>query len=136
MTAGDVDGNGRGDLIVDFAGYGIWNYSNGSTWSQIQTLDAAHIAAGDIDGNKLGDLVIDFGGGSGIWELLNSATWVPLHPAASNSLSVSDLNGDGKADVVISFGAAGLWRFSNNGGFEQLHPFNPGVVGSGRIHEP
>ena len=60
LTRGDLDGNGREDVVVDFTGYGVWVYMNNATWAQLDARDASAIKIGDLDGNGRDDAVIDF----------------------------------------------------------------------------
>ena len=136
MTAGDFDGNGKADLIVDFAGFGIWNYSNNSAWAQVHPLNASHLAAGDVDGNGKSDLIVDFGNPYGIWMLLNGTAWSQINPLTSTNIVTADVDGNGKADVLVNFGAAGLWEYANNASWIQLHSVSPGVIAVGHLNAP
>ena len=50
LSAGDLDGNGKSDLLVDFGStYGIWKLLNGTTWSQLHTLTSTNILTADLD---------------------------------------------------------------------------------------
>ena len=82
IQTGDFDGNGQDDIVLNFAGQGIWTRSNNSTWAQLNTLNSAGVAVGDIDGDDQHrqDIVINFPG-YGVYAWLNNATYVQLHSA-------------------------------------------------------
>jgi hypothetical protein len=79
LAAGDLDGTGPDEVIVDFgAPYGLWILVNGTNWQLLTGLSADSAAISDVDGNGQDDVVIDFGP-VGLWMFRNSATWQLLH---------------------------------------------------------
>jgi hypothetical protein len=43
----DLDGNGKDDVVIDFGPpFGLWQYLNSSTWSQLHGISPVGIAAG------------------------------------------------------------------------------------------
>lgn len=111
-SAGDIDGDGYGDLIAAGGSRGAELYRGGSTGlaatSDWATLDAAEIAAGvgDVNADGYADVVVL---GSAAQLYLGSATGLATVASWSRVASISavagagDVNGDGYADVV--FGA-------------------------------
>ena len=78
-VAGDLDGNGRAELIIDFGDpYGLWVWNNG-TWSQLHGVSPDSMITADLDGNGRDDLIVDFGNQYGIWVLMNNTAWSLLH---------------------------------------------------------
>jgi len=61
LEIANIDGTGTDDLIVHFAGYGIWSYRNHSTWAPLNPGTPTAVRSGDIDGNGLADLLMTFG---------------------------------------------------------------------------
>lgn len=123
MARGDLDGNGRTDLILVFPGYGTWAFMNNTTYVQLHFLDAGLADTGDMDGNGRDEVVMTFAG-YGTWARYDDGTWRQLHPYAASVLAVGNINGSagGRADVVVTFaGAAGIWAYSNNAAWEQVH---------------
>ena len=50
LFAGDVDGNGLGDISVDFgAGMGLWVRRNDTVWQQLHPSPVAGLASGNVD---------------------------------------------------------------------------------------
>ena len=92
LAAGDVDGNGRSDLIVDFGSqFGIWILMNGTSWSQVHTLTSTNVLTADLDSNGKADVIINFGA-AGLWEYANNTNWIRLHSASPGVMAVGRLN--------------------------------------------
>ena len=52
-TVGDLDGNGRVDLIADFgAGVGVWGLMNFATWGLLNLESPDTMTAFDLDGRR------------------------------------------------------------------------------------
>ena len=132
LATGDLDGNGRADLIIDFPGFGVWLWRNNAVWVQLHTSNVAGIAAGDLDGDSRDDVIVDFPG-LGLWVWLNDASWVRLHPTNPSRFVVGDLDGNGKTEVIIDFPAFGIWVWLNNGSWFQLHPLNGAALATGDL---
>jgi len=81
LAIGDVDGNGKFDLVVDFGSlYGIWIWRNNDSWAPLHPLSSSGLVTGDLDGNGKAEVIVDFGPSYGVWLFRNSTDWVPLHP--------------------------------------------------------
>ena len=76
MAVGDLDNNGKDDLILSFPGYGIWSWRNNTNWQQLHPFDALKLAVGDIDGGGVDDLIVDFAT-YGLWALLQQRHMEP-----------------------------------------------------------
>lgn len=88
VAAGDLDGNGRADLVIDFgAGIGIWTFRNGTTWAPVHPTTSEGFVLLDRDGNGRDDVVIDFGPGIGVWAHVNSAEWEFLHDLSPETMA-------------------------------------------------
>ncbi len=83
MATGDLDGNGRDEVVIDFTGYGVWVWANNQSWSQLHGQNVSSIAVGDLDGNGRKDVLLDFPG-AGIWIWRNNASWSQLHTLGSD----------------------------------------------------
>ena len=60
------DGGGRADLLVNFPGFGLWQWRNNTAWAQVHPFNATVMTAGDIDGSGQDDAIISFPG-FGVW---------------------------------------------------------------------
>jgi hypothetical protein len=129
---------------MDFGAYNnvssLWVYRNNSTWTLLHPLSPAHLAAGDIDGNGRADLVMDFRAPFYLWTFRNNTTWVQLPDtrlASAEDIVLTDRDGIGKDAIVIDFGPAdgnGLWQYTNEGGWRQLHALSPELMVTGQFY--
>ena len=99
MTAVDLDGNGKAELVASFLGYGIYIFSNNTSWTFLNPSAAQVIAGGQLDAGSQADLVIDFGPTYGIWTYHNSTSWSQLHTLSSSATAVADYDGDGRDEI-------------------------------------
>jgi subtilisin-like proprotein convertase family protein len=122
LTTGDLDGNGRTDLVANFQGHGLFAFMNDATWVHLHPFDATAVATGDLNGNGKADLVINFPG-NGVWMRYDDGTWAKLHPFDAAAIVTGNINNDAGnlADVVLHFSGFGLWAFFDNLSFSQLH---------------
>ena len=94
MATGDLNGDGRDELVVDFGpDTGIWavDVPTGIV-GQIHSVSSRNLIAGDLDGNGRTDLIVDFGEPYGIWILVNSFTWIQLHEVSAEGFAVGDFD--------------------------------------------
>ena len=123
------------DLILGWPGYGIWKRTENGTMTQLHPTNAVAAVIADLDGNGQGDIVVDFGPTYAVWVYMNgSATPAYLHGGSPDSITAANLDGDAKTDLVFDYGAYGLWKFTNNGTWTQLHPANPARVATGNTN--
>ena len=110
------------DLVIDFgASYGLWQWLNNTTWSQIHSVNAKRIVIADIDHNGQPDEVIDFGPQYGIWVRMNNANWVALPGVSANWIAKGDFDNNGQDDLVVDFGASyGIWIYYNGSSWTQI----------------
>ena len=110
MAVGDLDNNGKDDLILSFPGYGIWSWRNHTNWQQLHAFEALKLAVGDIDGGRVDNLIVDFAT-YGFWAYRNITAWDQLSPHNVTALTLADLDTNGQADVVASFATSGIWMY-------------------------
>jgi hypothetical protein len=137
MAIGNIDGNAGDDLIIEFAGEGIWCLRSGF-WHQIHPTNAHAIGVADIDGTGQDDVIIAFQGGGGTWAYLNNTSWLFIHGTGVARIGAGDMDGNGRDELGLSFPGAGVWILANGSTWSQLHPTTPDdflfvdVDGSGR----
>jgi hypothetical protein len=124
MAKGRIDANTNEDLIVTFAGFGVWAWMNNTTWVQIHGFDATQIATADLDGNGVQDLVVSFPG-YGVWARFDNGTWTQLHTLNALAIAVGRVDLVARDDLIIHLQGAGVWLFLNNATWSHLHPFSP-----------
>lgn len=94
-VAGDLDGDGRTDLVIP-------NYANG-TWDGMDS----YVYAGDWGALRKAGL----GPGAEVAPFIRKTS---LPTRAAQAAAVGDLNGDGHADVVFAM-SAGFWEYRAGG---------------------
>jgi hypothetical protein len=127
VQVGDINGDGKADLIGRYYQTGQWwaALSNGSsfinalwdTWAPDQpglTWVDVHLA--DLNGDGKPDLLGRYLQTGQWWAALSGVTprtnglWATWNPAATwVDVQVGDVNGDGKADVIGRYLQAGQW---------------------------
>jgi hypothetical protein len=133
LTSGDVDGDGRTDLIGVRPDGSLWLYRNNGTslpysgrtrigaygWNAFDTLVAA-----DVDGDGRSDLIARTPSGQ-LWLYRNTGTVSsPYAPGirigasgwqAFRTLVAADVDGDGRSDLLGVKANGSLWLYHNGG---------------------
>ena len=126
---GDVNGDGRPDLLVWLADGSVRTYLNTgnpatpfsgtpvSNWLPSLVPDATGLSIGDLDGDGVPDVVVADNTGH-LWEfhrtgstyLLKSKVWAGTGAGFAEGLTVAlvDLNGDGNSDALVGTAQGGL----------------------------
>jgi hypothetical protein len=123
IAAGDMDGDGKADLVGIFLGSGLWvKYSATGQWQFISS-SPSWITVGDFTGDGRADLVGIWG--SAVW-LRDSATgsWSALTYADSATMiAAGDMDGDGIADLVAYLPDSGVWvMYSSTEKWVKINP--------------
>lgn len=127
VAAGDVNGDGRADIITGTGAGGaphvkVFNGASGNEIRSFFAFDPAFaggvfVAAGDIDGDGFADIIVGSGpGGAPHVKVFSGATTAELlsffpFPAGFTGgvrVASGDLDGDGRAELVVSPGAGAL----------------------------
>ena len=146
MVTGDVDGNGKDEVIVDFGQTsplkGIWVRRNDRRWRQLHELSASGIVTGDMDGSGLDEVIVDFGqtgSPTGIWVRKNDSIWVQLHKRSGLIMAIGDMDGTGKDEVIVDFGQTGnltgIWVRRNDRKWVQLHKRSGRMMVTGDVDD-
>ena len=135
-AAGDLDGDGRDELVVGFGrggggwiavfedrqtGYGQPRWLRVSWPTYNEANGTVYPAVGDIDGDGRAEIVVGFGeGGNGWLEVFDDAsagfkslgwirsTWESYNTAnGSAHPAVGDIDADGRPEIVVGFGQGG-----------------------------
>jgi hypothetical protein len=133
VLAGDVDGDGRADLVAIDGDGKMFVYLNKggsgtSTWGPSTYAgygwNFAHVLAGDVDGDGRADLVAVDGDGK-MFVYLNkggsgTSTWGPSAYAGYGwlfpGLTAGDATGDGRSDLVAIDKDGKMYVYPNQGG--------------------
>lgn len=115
VAAGDVDGDGRVELVVAQARDGAVSVISGATQTTIVTASpygslagGVFVASGDVNGDGHADIVVAPGSGAGavlaydLHALAVITSFAPYGPSFAGGvrLAVSDLDSDGHADII------------------------------------
>jgi hypothetical protein len=125
VSTGDVNGDGRADIVGRQQGSGQWwvgisngtgftfsqftAWSTGATWQDVHLADVTGDGRADVVGRFLGNWWVGVSNGAGFdnaqwgsWS--NAVNWVDVN--------VGDVNGDGRSDIVGRNSATGEWTLS------------------------
>jgi hypothetical protein len=121
---GDIDGDGRADLIVWRASTGVWywvtsssNYGSAFARQWGNASDGDRPLVGDLDGDGKADLVV-WRASTGTWFWLPSSSGYDASAAGikqwgNDSLGdiplLADIDGDHRMDLVVWRASSGVW---------------------------
>ncbi len=138
MVTGDMDGNGKDEVIVDFLGKpaGIWVRRNDRKWLLLHKRPALIMVTGDMDGNGKDEVIVDFHGNpEGIWVRRNDLKWRQLFTSSALIMVTGDMDGNGKDEVIVDFGQTGrpkgIWVHRNNRKWVRLHKSSAEMIVTG-----
>ena len=122
ITTGDLEGDGKDDLIGIWPGQGgVWvRYSGTGSWAKLSTT-AKHIAAGDMNGDGRVDLLGTWDGQGVFYRDSISGLWIKLASPAT-LITTGDLDGDNIDDLIgIWPTQGGVWaKYSKTGAWSKL----------------
>lgn len=141
ILTGDIDGDGRADLLATTSDGSLWLYPNNATSvpylqrTQISTQGwngFDRIMLADLNNDGLADIVATKPNGT-LWEYLNNGN--ASHPFGSaieiglggwngfDKITLGDTNNDGRADIVATTPNGSMYLYLNTGNPTQ--PFGP-----------
>lgn len=95
MVIGNLDGDPgqRRDVLINFPGFGVYLFLNGTSWVKIHGFNAPRAVASDLDQNGIDDLILNFTG-YGVWTVMNGTTWARLHPFDAEAIVAGNFDGN------------------------------------------
>ncbi|WP_414662103.1 FG-GAP repeat domain-containing protein [Horticoccus sp. 23ND18S-11] len=127
LEFGDVNGDGRGDVLLGDSGAGTFSWwergaSGAGEWTKhliAQEKGATNIRLADVNRDGVPDIVGSCGHGRGVFWFAGPA-WtkhaIDADLATPHALAVADFDGDGDADVATASYTAGVVRWYQNSG--------------------
>lgn len=148
VAAGDINGDGRADLIAGNSGQPDRLYLNNGTASPFEGVTGQNIttdsfntrslAVGDVDGDGDLDLVVGYNAESPRLYLNNGSPTEPFEGVTgiilipdtfdSNGLALEDMDGDGDLDVILGISNRKTLLLLNNGSSEPFLDVEPQPV--------
>jgi hypothetical protein len=137
VAAGDLDGDGKTDLIGIFPNDpGVWTKrSSTNTGLRLDSLTPSWIAVGDMNGDGRPDLLGTWPGSGVYYQDSATGTWVLLEPSIASQVVAGDLDGDGKKDLIGVFpNDPGVWtKRSSTLTWLRLDALTPTWIAAGRM---
>jgi hypothetical protein len=133
IAAGDMDGDGRADIVASFASSGLWvKYSSTGQWQFISSPPTG-IALGDFNGTGKADLAGIWGGV--VWTRDSTTGAWTAGPSGATLIAAGDLDGDGKDDLLCNYPTSGVWvRYSSGGAWSNLSTDSASQITVGDFH--
>jgi hypothetical protein len=111
LVTGDVNGDGKDEVIVDFGNmrWGISIYYSAASaapgWTQLINQSSKSFVCADLHGQGGDDLVIDFGEDLGMYVWYNGFEWGVITPPTGNSMLSAHLQVPGASPLGAGQGA-------------------------------
>jgi hypothetical protein len=120
IVAVDIDNDGQDELLVSFAGYGLYTYEPvGGIWQQISTVIPDEMIP---QGNGI---AVDYGAAYGLWVWSQGGGWQQRNTVDPGQMTAVDIDNDGVEELVVSFSGFGLYYFDETIGWQWLNDAVP-----------
>jgi hypothetical protein len=110
LAAGDLDADGRDDLIGVWSS-GLWfQYAASQLWVHLSTSLPENITAADMTGNEQKDIVGSWPSGVYFWDSV-TYEWIKISQTPADDLAAGNVNGNNEEDLVGVW-SSGIWVLS------------------------
>ena len=138
MDVGDIDGDGKVDVIINYGdAYGVWTYTgfNGSTATARSLIFAnpSHMVSADLNSNGVEDVVMVIG--TNMWAFYDgdtAATYLRSGPVTR--MTTGNFNASAKPSLIVDFGSYSTWAFVDNTSWTYVHGGGTNLIESGDIN--
>ncbi|MEO8042507.1 MAG: FG-GAP-like repeat-containing protein [Acidobacteriota bacterium] len=141
FDVGDVDGNGKLELVVVHDDGAVWKIAdkNGVEWDLAPLFQDDRIGKttslilSDLDNNGVSDIVLTGEQRSSLWLRDPQKKYVALDPIDARLTSIADINNDGRLDLI---GDAGIFlnRGTKNYNWQAVRPRAAKATGDQRVN--
>jgi hypothetical protein len=104
----------KNELILNFPGYGLYQYDQAGGWKQWNTVNPSQMVTGDLNGDGTDELVAAFAG-YGLYTYDSVNGWQPINTVDPEKMIAADIDGDGKDELVAGFIGYGLYYYDDPG---------------------
>lgn len=135
LAHGDMDGNGKDELVIDLGNDGLWVIYNNSDCQRLSKRSTESIACGDLDGDGKDEVIAGIAG-EGLFVRSNDGKVVKLGSISPRLIVCADLDGNGKDEIICDPGQAapGLVVLYNGApGWKRLAGISPKGIACGDV---
>jgi hypothetical protein len=114
VVTGQLDYNGKVDVVADFAGLGIYaRMNNSGPWVKLRDNVPLGLATGDLDGNGKDEVLVMLS--NGLFARYASGNFPKLRDGRPLHVITFSLDNNAKDDIIADFTGSGIFVRKNNG---------------------